>query len=120
MTKIRYCVFTAIMAVGVAAAGGCGTKPTSVHGVVTCQGKPLTGAEVLFAPDAGTVGKPVAVSLDSRGEFLIEDAVVGTHKIRIYPTLDDEDGGRPLTCKAPADLTFVVEPGVVNEFSLEL
>jgi hypothetical protein len=49
------------------AAAGCGGKPVSVEGVVTLDGKPVSGAMVVFHPEKG--GTQASALTDSEGVF---------------------------------------------------
>lgn len=77
------------------AAAGCGYRPdlpptAEVSGTVTLDGQPLSGAMILFVPDAqkGTKGASGVAASDEKGHFEVatagvKGALVGFHKIRV-------------------------------------
>jgi hypothetical protein len=98
---------------------GCGEKGKTfvpVSGVVTIDGKPLGGGNVVFqpiAPAGSTIaGKGSAAVCDESGRFQLETidgkkgAVVGDHQVRIYGPrkkvqTSNVDGEQP---QGPADI----------------
>jgi hypothetical protein len=94
---------------------GCGDKQKSlapVSGVVTFNGKPLSGGSVSFQPIAppgsNIAGKGSGALCDNQGRFQLTTidgkpgAVVGEHKVRIYgpktkqiAASDDSSSGSP-------------------------
>jgi hypothetical protein len=65
---------------------GCG-GPAEVKGHVTLDGKPVSGATVLFVPEPGSSARPASGLTDGEGNFRLttyrpnDGAVPGTYKI---------------------------------------
>ena len=95
-----YCHFAMMLALAglVIACGtlGCDKSPydlAPVHGKVTLDGKPLSGAKIMFAPiakgETKKAGKPAFGVLHSEGEFVLgtyepnDGAVVGEHWVTV-------------------------------------
>jgi hypothetical protein len=93
----------ALVAVGAAAAGGCGGREfAEVEGRVTLDGNPLTDIEIVFLPDPakGNPGNSASAFTDTDGRY------------RLHATRDNRDG----TVLGPhrvvvIDLTAIVPPG---------
>lgn len=84
---------------------GCGgdqLETVQVSGIVTCQGKPVPNAQVMFNPqeisgrDASDLGKPAIGLTDEQGRFTLstygdEDGVVaGRHAVNVSLLYDEE------------------------------
>ncbi|WP_425618479.1 carboxypeptidase-like regulatory domain-containing protein [Anatilimnocola sp. NA78] len=80
-----------VLSVGLFILGGCGpTKApvAKVHGTVTMQGQPLTGAVIGFESEDGS--RSVTAELDAQGKFVVRtyaDAGVppGKYKVTVKP-----------------------------------
>jgi hypothetical protein len=117
--SLRTFVGWAVALVGLFAFAGCGERGKTfvpVSGVVTLDGKPLAGGNVVFqpvAPAGSTIaGKGSAAVCDESGRFHLETidgkkgAVVGDHQVRIYgprkrPQRSNVDGEQP---QGPVDI----------------
>lgn len=84
---------TAVTLAGtLALVAGCSRERGSVVGRVTFQGKPVTGARIVFSdPEYGTY---ITAALDADGRFEMRTAEgpglwVGTYKVTIVPELED-------------------------------
>jgi len=97
MRSCRSFALIALAAAAIATVIGCGKGSRSlaqVNGVVTLDGKPLSGGSVVFQPVAppGSViaGKGSAAFCDAAGRYHLETidgragAVIGEHRVRIY------------------------------------
>jgi hypothetical protein len=79
-----------------AASGGCQRAPTwnlaHVEGTITKDGHALRGIEVVFVPDADTVGPRASGITDEAGHYRLrtdggyEGAVVGPHRVCLHDT----------------------------------
>ena len=79
-----------------AASGGCQRGPTwnlaPVEGAITKDGLPLRGIEVVFLPDADTVGPRSSGLTDEAGHYRLrtdggnDGAAVGMHRVCIHDT----------------------------------
>jgi hypothetical protein len=79
-----------------AAAGGCQRGPTwnlaPVEGTITKDGRPLQGIEVVFVPDADTVGPRASGLTDEAGHYRLrtdhgdDGAAVGSHRVCLQDT----------------------------------
>ena len=89
---IRFCLF----ALAVAAAGcGAQSRTSNVAGVVTLDGKPLTGASIHFVPQGS--GRDATGESDASGQFTMStfkprDGVVpGTYTVVVSPSTGAAD-----------------------------
>ncbi len=115
-------------AVSLVGCGGGSDLPElgKVHGVVTLDGEPLSGAQVQFVPESG---RPSSGITDENGRYELQytadhsGAIVGTHTVKINTAVDGRDD--PSTEQMPArynsesELTEKVEPGS-NEINFDL
>ncbi len=96
-----FCRGCGLLALAGVMLAGCDSPPYDLApaaGRVTLDGKPLTGAKVMFAPTAGgdsyKVGKPAFGMLDEQGAFELstyrpgDGAVVGDHWVTLYKMED--------------------------------
>jgi hypothetical protein len=81
----RHVVLVSILAI---AFSGCGkARPVKVAGIVTLDGKPLSGATIVFTPDQEGGGRQAAALSDVDGEFELttyntgDGALPGTYKV---------------------------------------
>jgi hypothetical protein len=113
---------------------GCGSKPGSVSGKVTYQGKPLTSGLVIFIDKDGRVSQPAGIEVD--GSYVADNVPLGPVAVCVetHP-LSGGDGGpnapqdqpRPRYVPLPAKykdakqsgLTLDVKPGP-NVYDIEL
>ncbi len=116
---------------------GCDSGPeiATVEGTVTMDGKPLSGASVLFI---NTTGRPAGATTDANGHYVLtftkgrQGAMPGPNKIRISTIRDagvDETGKPipamketvPMRYNAKTELEFDVKAGEQNvaDFKLE-
>jgi hypothetical protein len=105
---------------------GCGGPSMGhVKGVVTCKGKPVAEAQVMFSPipksaDDKEPGKPATGFTDAQGLYELstyrnfDGAQVGNHKVQVV--LDDAN---PARCRRVKEITFEVKSGS-NEFNIAL
>jgi hypothetical protein len=97
-------------------------------GKVTYDGKPVTGASIMFAPTGAagaegmTTGKAASGELDANGEFTLstyadgDGAVIGKHKV----VLSEADPAMPLPGTVKAGLELEVKAGENNHFEIQL
>lgn len=103
MMKVRRRILLTMLSAATVGGWGCGSglpHPVPTEGIVILDGRPVAGAAVLFAPDAG--GRPATGQTDEEGRFKLttfeehDGAVVGTHKVTVtlvessYPALVQE------------------------------
>jgi hypothetical protein len=113
-------------AVAVSLLPGCGQSSLApVHGRVTCHGKPVPQAGIIFSPvpkeaTDRQAGKAAAGSTDANGRFVIttyksgDGALIGKHRVSIV--LDN-------TAKAPCGHSKIVTREVKtgdNNFDIEM
>lgn len=115
-----------ILGLGLLVLTGCGGKPMApVQGKITCNGKPVGQAAIIFAPvpqseDDREPGKPATGFSDADGNYVLstykalDGAIVGQHKVKV--SLDDTN---PARCKRLKEYTLEVKPGP-NELNIEL
>jgi hypothetical protein len=115
-----------LVVVGIVFLPGCaGPLMAPVKGQVTCNGKPVKEAALIFAPAAKAegdleAGKPATGFSDEAGNYFLstfknyDGALVGQHTVTI--TLDDTN---PARCARLKKLTLEVKPGN-NELNIEL
>lgn len=93
---------TAILLAVVFFMSGCGASSDSpptgtVTGVVTLDGKPLSGVVVSFSPEVGTLGQPSLAATDGEGRYELKynattkGAVVGSHKVSVTTPTEGPD-----------------------------
>ena len=102
-------------------------KLVKVEGIVTLDGKPLAGAQVMFVPDEGKDGRPASGFANAKGDFEMgtvnpDDGIVpGQYQVVVfYPASAKESKSRPaipnkytnpeetpLRCKVEKDGQFV-------------
>ncbi len=116
---------------------GCDSGPpiATVQGTVTLDGKPLEGAVVNFAPEAG--GRPAGGTTDAAGKYVLNfsegrnGAIPGKNNVQISTRADpymDVDNkpvkGRPemvpMEYNSQSKLTFNVEDGKTNIADFDL
>jgi hypothetical protein len=84
-----------LLAAGLLALMGCQRGPEYgvVEGTVTCDGKPLDNAEIVFLPDVakGNNGPPASSYTDAQGHYKLfcnknnkEGALVGPHRVCVH------------------------------------
>jgi hypothetical protein len=122
-------------------ASGCDTSPyqlAPVHGTVTLDGQPLSGANVMFAPrargDETNVGKPAFGRLQSDGSYVLgtysdeDGAVVGEHSVTIIRVDGDTKiavrqqpaPNHPKFSRLPVPGTFTVAAGQDNRIDIAI
>jgi hypothetical protein len=79
-----------------AAAGSCQRRPAwnlaPVEGIITKEGRPLKGIEVVFVPEADTVGPRTSGLTDEAGHYRLRTdggdigAAVGAHRVYFHDT----------------------------------
>jgi hypothetical protein len=120
--RISCCGFRAsaapaiLLLVAVISAGGCGPgggnlpKTVPAMGVVTLDGKPVEGAQVVLVPPAGAGAKGAYAVTNSSGHFALrayeekEGAIPGEYKVQVSKTVEEKlpgakgsvDGGDPV------------------------
>jgi len=110
--------------------GGSDDFPTApVSGIVTCEGKPLTGGRIIFSPmgdpDSALTGKKGIGEIQPDGSYTIstygnnDGAVVGNHQISFNFTGSEEQPIEKPSCKIPSDLIKEVTKGT-NEIEIAL
>jgi hypothetical protein len=107
-------------------ASGCGSNTMApVKGRVTCDGQPVAGAHLIFAPvpesdDDREPGKPATGLSEADGNYALstyrlhDGARVGKHEVTV--TLDDTN---PARCERKTVRTVEVKPGS-NVLAIEL
>ena len=117
----------AVLAAALLTVGCSGPRFGSVRGRVTCQGKPVTRALILFAPmPAGEgdkeSGKPCGMALDADGRFSGlttfrpgDGALVGRHRVVVTPEFEFANPG----CYPNKEIVVEVKEGE-NEINIEL
>jgi hypothetical protein len=92
---------------------------TTVHGVVTFQGRPLAGGSIAFTPDGdrGGNGKPIAVELAGDGTYLLKQGnetsiSPGWYRIAIAPHASSSTAGPALF---PRELARPDRSGLLRE-----
>jgi hypothetical protein len=129
--------------------GGCtgsgGPEPVRAGGVVTYNGKPLSSAEVVFAPEGQ--GRVASATTDESGRFRLgtfrpgDGALAGKHRVAViargpakrpppgspaalmpddYATPGDPRIPKKYFSAATSGLTAVVDPNGDNEFEFAL
>jgi hypothetical protein len=121
---------------------GCGSSPydlAEVRGKVTIDGRPLTGAKVMFAPVGSggpqgmDTGKPAFGVLQADGSFVLgtygeaDGAIVGPHSVSIL-SLTESPAAVPISSSSATPKfrrmlvprQCVVEAGKANEIVIEL
>ena len=93
---ILQCACIIAVSIGIAGVSGCGAgdRPPlgAVHGRITLDGKPLTGARVGFAPQSG--GRESSGVTDAEGNYELKyirdvmGAKIGAHTVRISTAHD--------------------------------
>lgn len=116
--------------------GGSGVELVPVEGVVTLDGLPVEGADVIFRP---SVGRPSGGRTNSEGQYTLlytreeKGAVAGEHQVSLSTYLEaDDESPDPIRQKGRKEtipqkynrkttLKVQVEPGdvVVADFQLE-
>ncbi len=88
---------------------GCSSAPTfdtaSVSGSVTEKGKPVASGRLMLSPVApadGELAGPSAMAEISNGQYSIEAAVVGKHRVSLIPAggmsdSEDDEGSEAFT-----------------------
>jgi hypothetical protein len=83
----RYAVFVSILAI---AFSGCGkARPVKVAGTITLDGRPLSGATIVFSPEQEAGGRQASALSDSEGTFELttynmgDGALPGTYKVLV-------------------------------------
>lgn len=114
--------------------GGPAYEMTTVDGICTCDGEPMSSGIIVFTPvpEPGSnntePGKPAAAEIQSDGRFTLstygdkDGAIVGKHQIHLRPGDDDDDEEgvkKPVCKKAPEELIVEVKPGK-NNVNIEL
>jgi len=130
---VQCCALVCLLAIGLAAAGGCGPstghlpKTVPAKGVVTLDGKPVEGAQVVLVPaNEGTTG--AFGTSNSSGRFSLrafnekDGAVPGDYKVQVSKTVEVKlpggkgsvDGGDPVRFDygVPARYTGVKTSGL--------
>jgi hypothetical protein len=129
-----------ILAILFANLTGCGGRElVEVRGTVASSGQPVTGGALVFSPIATSENEPPGKSatgdIQPDGSFqlstydLHDGAIVGRHRVRFIPPIDDEDekvdspsmattGSSRLTL--PADYEIEIDSGRENKISIEL
>jgi hypothetical protein len=115
-----------VVTAGLLPVPGCGKGPAlaPVKGKVTCNGKGVPDAAVIFSPmpkaeGAKESGKAAQGGTDAAGEFTLstyktgDGALVGRHRASVIL-----DNANPLPCKGRA-VEVEVKPGK-NDFTIEL
>jgi hypothetical protein len=113
---------------------GCGSKPGSVSGKVTYQGKTLSSGLVVFVDKDGKVSQPAGIEVD--GSYAAHNVPLGqvTACVETLP-LSGGDGGPPASKDQPraryvpipgkykdakqSELTLEVKPGP-NVYNIDL
>ena len=117
--------FLLVFLAGALPLAGCGPADMApVHGRVTCHGKPVAEAAIIFSPMPKNEGdresgKAAAASTDADGKYVLttyrqgDGALIGKHRVAI--TLDEHDHSG---CKSKL-VTLEVKPGG-GELNIEL
>lgn len=115
----------AVVAAVACMAGGCSWRPADqpplgrVRGVVTMDGRPLSGVDVVFCPEKG---RPSVATTDAAGRYdltyvnVTKGAKVGRHKVSISPT-DLAGGDAPSARRVPQPTARVTIPAKYNSRS---
>jgi hypothetical protein len=92
----RIVLLCGLLTLAATAGGGCQRGPTwnlaPVEGTVLKDGRPLHGIEVVFLPDADTVGPQSSGITDEVGHYRLrtdggdDGAAVGSHRVCIHDT----------------------------------
>ena len=105
---------------------GCGPPTIApVRGRVTCKGKPVADAALIFSPvpkneNDKESGKAAAAGTDEDGYFVLstykerDGALIGKHRVSV--TVDE--GSRKVACKSKV-IEIEIKPGD-NEVNIEL
>ncbi len=104
-----------------------------VSGVVTCEGKPIPGAQVFFEPiqtgESALVGKQGYAAANEKGEFVIttyntnDGAVLGKHLVHVMAPNAEYSRGFKCPCEFDSQtqpINVEVQKGSRNEFKFEL
>lgn len=106
----RPSLIRALAACSVVLAAGCGgdqLETVPVSGVVTCQGKPVPSARVMFSPqaiegrEASDLGKPGIGTTDDQGRFTLstysdgDGVVVGRHAVSVNLVYNEDTATGP-------------------------
>jgi hypothetical protein len=115
-----------VAATGLSLLPGCGAPTIApVRGRVTCNGKPVADAALIFSPipkneNDKESGKAAAGGTDENGYFVLstykerDGALIGKHRVSV--TVDE--GSRKVPCKSKV-LEIEIKPGD-NEVNIEL
>jgi hypothetical protein len=116
---------------------GCGGQSefpiAPVSGVVTCEGKPVPGAQVFFEPlqtgESALVGKQGYAAANEKGEFVIttydsgDGAVIGKHAVHVLAPNAEYSRGFKCPCEFDSKtqpIEVEVQKGGKNEFTFVL
>jgi hypothetical protein len=123
---MRSCACLCVFLTGVVLLPGCGPSSiAAVRGRVTCNGKPVGQARLIFNPAPRwdgdrEPGKPATGVTDADGSYVLstykawDGALVGKHQVTVK--LDDTN---PARCKRSKQVSLEVKPGG-NELNIEL
>jgi hypothetical protein len=110
--RVRHCIATIVLFLGLAGCGGDGLRRVPVEGKITAQGKPLDNAIIQFIPTSSTKGEGGIGRSDSSGNFTLigsragaKGVVPGKYKVRVSRLIARD--GTPL----PDDAKEVENPG---------
>jgi hypothetical protein len=134
MSRGICCIALFAVVIGAQGCGPDGPDIASVEGVVTLDGKPLEGAQVLFVPEKG---RPAVGKSDASGRYRMEytesrtGAIPGKSRVEITtwaPGYMNEAGERvpgvkevvPARYNRDTTLEFDVQPGTANVANFEL
>lgn len=126
-----------ILPLAAIAVGGCGGESfetAKVTGSVECDGKRLTSGRVMFQPipdGEEKPGKPAFGDIGLDGTFELstyvdgDGAVVGKHRVVVYPRYADEDDEQDvkaskIACSGEAPIEYTVVGGEPNRFVIKL
>ena len=93
ISDFRFLVLVLLL-IGTGCSQGSGVELVPVEGVVTLDGKPVEGAEVLFRPESG---RPSAGRTDAEGKYALNytreemGAVPGQHQVLISTFREPDD-----------------------------
>lgn len=120
------CLFAVAM---ILVSGGCGSDQPDlgrVRGVVTLDGEPLAGAQILFVPESG---RPSSAETGLDGSYRLrytadaEGALIGPHTVQIRTAVDGRDDPAserlPDRYHSPSELAAEVKAGS-NTIDFEL
>lgn len=114
---IRFFVLTIFTVLAVSGCGGDSSLPKTakVRGIVSYKGKPLSGGQISFIPEAGSEsaksGQPASSQIGTDGSFSLttfntgDGALIGAHKVIVSKRSGDTTRNQP---KADGTIDYTV------------